>query len=357
MKFVQKHWWKVLTVQILLYVFFFGLSTPLSPGIEANSPQSIKTGEAMEMSITGYNTHFKKAKEPIRIWLEVDTAHAICAEAIKVIDDTHLKAAFTIPNQLPYENTVIAHATLIVNSAVDGSAIQPSAATITISPSSLDSIENKTTWTSCLVEQLYSNKQFDFPYRNILSETIRNLYFHVPMWFGMMFIFLASVIFSIMFLMNKNPLHDIKAKAYAEVGVVYGLLGLLTGGIWAQYTWGAFWSFDIKQNMSAIAVLIYLAYFVLRSSFDDFDKQARLGAVYNIFAFTMLVPLLFIIPRLYASLHPGNGGNPGLGGEDLDNTMRTVFYPAVIGWTLFGFWIGQLIIRISKIQATMRDEF
>ena len=170
-----------------------------------------------------------------------------------------------------------------------------------------------------------------------------------------MFILLASVIASIKYLRSQNPIYDIKAKAYAEVGVVYGILGLLTGGIWAQYTWGSFWSFDIKQNMSAIAVLIYLAYFVLRSSFDDFDKQARLGAVYNIFAFTMLIPLLFIIPRLYASLHPGNGGNPGFGGEDLDNTMRTIFYPAIIGFTLLGFWMGNILTRINNVWQKLID--
>ncbi len=350
---IKKHWWKVLTVLILLYVFLVGLLAPLAPGIEVVTPQSVKTGSVFEMQITGYNTHFTKAKEPIRAWLKIDSAHAICAEVIRIIDDTHLEAGFTVPNIIPGDDKVIVYTTLILNSDVDGSSIMPSAASVTID-STAD--KNEATWSSCLVSQLYANDQYNFPYRNILSETIRNLYFHVPMWFGMMFILLASVIASIRYLSSKNPIYDIKGKAYAQVGVVYGLLGLLTGGIWAQYTWGSFWSFDIKQNMSAIAVLIYLAYFVLRSSFDDFDKQARIGAVYNIFAFTMLVPLLFIIPRMYSSLHPGNGGNPGFGGEDLDNTMRTVFYPAVIAWTLFGFWIANLSIRVFKIRAKMMDE-
>ncbi|MFT6937764.1 MAG: heme exporter protein C [Saprospiraceae bacterium] len=102
--------------------------------------------------------------------------------------------------------------------------------------------------------------------------------------------------------------------------------------------------------MSAIALLIYMAYFVLRSSFDDEQQQARLSAIYNIFAFVSLVPLLFIIPRMYDSLHPGNGGNPAFGSEDLDNTMRMVFYPAVIGWTLLGFWIANLLARMGNIK-------
>ena len=136
---------------------------------------------------------------------------------------------------------------------------------------------------------------------------------------------------------------------------MFGFLGIITGGIWAQYTWGAFWSFDIKQNMSAIALLMYMAYFVLRSSFDDEQQKARLSAIYNIFAFACLIPLLFVIPRLYDSLHPGNGGNPGFGGEDLDNTMRMVFYPAVIGWTLLGVWFATIITRVQKVRQWWID--
>ncbi|MGB0864128.1 MAG: cytochrome c assembly protein, partial [Saprospiraceae bacterium] len=106
----------------------------------------------------------------------------------------------------------------------------------------------------------------------------------------------------------------------------------------------------------AIALLIYMAYFVLRGSFEDYDKRARIGAVYNIFAFAALIPLLFVIPRMTSSLHPGNGGNPGFGGEDLDNTMRTVFYPAVIAWTLLGFWISQLLYRFEKLKWKVLED-
>ena len=80
------------------------------------------------------------------------------------------------------------------------------------------------------------------------------------------------------------------------------------------------------------------------------DSVNRLGteAVYNIFAFAALVPLLFILPRLTDSLHPGNGGNPGFNTYDLDSNLRKVFYTAVIGWTLLGFWIATIKIRYKS---------
>jgi heme exporter protein C len=107
--------------------------------------------------------------------------------------------------------------------------------------------------------------------------------------------------------------------------------------------------------MTAIALLIYLAYFVLRSSFDDYEKRARIAAVYNIFAFAALIPLIFVIPRMTDSLHPGNGGNPAMGGEDLDNTMRMVFYPAIIGWTLMGVWMAQIVFRIQNLKEKLME--
>lgn len=182
----------------------------------------------------------------------------------------------------------------------------------------------------------------------ILNETIRNLYFHVPMWFGLMILMAVSAWYSVQYLRNPNSLTDWKATAFAEVGLLFGSLGMVTGMVWAYFTWGDWWSADPKQNTSAIALLLYFAYFILRGSFNEDQQKARISAVYNLFAFAALIPLLYILPRMTDSLHPGNGGNPGFGKYDLDNTMRLVFYPAVIGWTLLGVWMANLKVRIRQ---------
>ncbi|HMH22047.1 MAG TPA: cytochrome c biogenesis protein [Puia sp.] len=188
------------------------------------------------------------------------------------------------------------------------------------------------------------------PARPILHETIRNLYFHVAMWMSMMIFFIISVIYSIKYLRTGSLLADIYALEYAKVGIVFGILGVLTGSMWAGFTWGAFWSNDPKQLGAVVALLIYLAYLVLRNSMTDMDKRARIGAVYNIFAFAMLFPTIWIIPRMMESLHPGGlGGNPAF--NNLDSRMRLIFYPfAVPGWTLLGVWITSLRIRLQLLQ-------
>lgn len=196
---------------------------------------------------------------------------------------------------------------------------------------------------------------FTTPRLPILNETIRVLHFHVPMWFGMLFLFLASIIHAIRYLVSGNKVFDLYSEQLAQVGIFYGILGMLTGMFWATFTWGEPWSSDPKQNASAIGLLIYLAYFVLRGSIQDEEQKARISAVYNIFAFAALIPLLFILPRLTDSLHPGNGGNPGFNSYDLDSNLRKVFYPAVLGWTLLGFWIAAIKIRLNLIKEKSDD--
>ncbi|RZJ16865.1 MAG: ABC transporter permease [Acinetobacter sp.] len=188
------------------------------------------------------------------------------------------------------------------------------------------------------------------PHLNILNETIRNLYFHVPMWFAMIVLFSISVFYSIKFLWKGNEIDDIKAVESVNVGIVFSILGLVTGAIWAKFTWGQFWSFDVKQNFTAIAILLYFAYLVLRNSIDEDQKRAKISAIYNIFAFPMMVVLIMVLPRLQSSLHPGNGGNPGFNSYDLDSRMRAVFYPACLGWIIIGYWIYTIRFRIRTIE-------
>lgn len=195
----------------------------------------------------------------------------------------------------------------------------------------------------------------------ILNETIRNLFFHVCMWFGMMILFMVSVVYSVKYLRSNNYKYDIYARNYASVGTFLGILGYATGAIWVSVTWitsqhQSFGSVMKEPKLigAAIALLIYGAYFVLRGSFTDIDKRARISAVYNIFAFAMLFPSIWIIPRIVGSLHPGSpggdSGNPALDKKDMDALMRAVFWPAVLGWTLLSVWIATLKIRFELLR-------
>lgn len=208
----------------------------------------------------------------------------------------------------------------------------------------------------------------EVPNLPILEQSIRSLYFHVPMWFVMMFVMFMSMVFSLMHLASGDSagragagltdavMHrqrfDLYASEWARVGFLLGMLGLVTGSVWARSTWGAWWVFEeVKLNAAAAGILVYAAYFILRGSVEDEDRRARLSAVYNIFAFVMYIVLINVIPRIVeSSLHPGNGGNPGFSSYDLDNDMRRVFYPAVLGWGLLAGWLIDLSIRLKRLE-------
>jgi heme exporter protein C len=211
-----------------------------------------------------------------------------------------------------------------------------------------------------LVYTLIGGLLFPVPRVMILNETIRNLYFHVGMWWCMMLLYIVSVVHAVKYLSKPNLTSDIRSRQYAAVGTVFGVLGYATGAIWMSFTWAdpnnpAVASFgalakEPKLVGTAIALLTYFAYFVLRGSITDIDKRARIGAVYNIFAFAFLFPSIWIIPRLMESLHPGAEGNPALNYKDVDPRMRLVLYPAWIGWILLGVWISTLKIRLSILK-------
>ena len=191
---------------------------------------------------------------------------------------------------------------------------------------------------------------FDVPRLPILNETIRVLYFHVPMWFTMIFLLFLSSINAYRFISSGDLSYDLKSYNYANIGIFFGVLGIISGMIWAKYTWGTYWTNDPKLNGSAVGLLIYFSYFVLRNSVEEESKKGKISSVYNILAFSMLIPLIFILPRLTDSLHPGNGGNPGFNVYDLNSQLRIVFYPAVIGFILLGIWIADLRLRILKLK-------
>lgn len=345
-------WWKYLSIALIAYSIVAGLLVPLKPGITHVTPVSAKTGQAIEATFHGYNSFYtRSAASDIRIWLEFDSTNALGAQNIRVVDDTTLKARFVLPAVLPLgKQTTFLNA--IVDHPSDGVSLLPDAMEVSLDTAARGDASG---WTQTPIGQLHIVKDLSYPYRNVIYETIRNTYFHVPMWFALMFLFVASAVYSIRFLSKGLPEYDRKASAYAEMGLVFGGLGLVTGMLWAHFAWGKAWSNDIKQLMTAVCLLIYLAYFILRRSFDEPEKGARLAAVYNIFAFASIIPLLYIIPRMFASLHPGATGNPAFGSQDLDNTMRLVFYPAILGWSLFGFWLAQLRFRMKRVEDRSYD--
>lgn len=188
------------------------------------------------------------------------------------------------------------------------------------------------------------------PSVGFLGEGIRNLFYHVGMWFAMMAMLALSVAYSIGVLRTDSAVRDAGALAAADTGLLFGFAGIVTGMIWAGASWGAIWINDPKLNGAALGMIIYLAYKLLRASVPNPVKRARVAAVYNIFAFTFYVVFVFVLPRLAGqSIHPSPGGGMVMIPSNLDPQLRIIFYPALAGWILLSIWIFSLWFRYKKL--------
>jgi len=193
-----------------------------------------------------------------------------------------------------------------------------------------------------------------------LEQSSRAIFFHLPMWFGMYVMMLLSLVWSVQYLRTGRAQTDLKAREAAVMGVVFGVLGLLTGSLWSRVTWGAalpdtdpsaWWVWDPKQTLALIAVLLYVAYLVLRNAVEQPSKRGKLAAVYNVFATATIFPLTYIVPRQLQSLHPGAEG----ANVDFSAEYRLVLYPAFVGFLMLGIWIWELRVRQARLRHQLTE--
>lgn len=332
----MRHWWKALAIALLLGVVCVGLGVGLAPALVHVDRDRIAPGP-VELHLTTYRTDLRPDRPPF-VWLSNDSQR-VCASSVEVVDATHLRATVDVPAGLRAELT---H--LVV--------LPPGGDTLAL----LDAFWTEGRGTGITDSACGSDgtpaqaAPFRFPNRSLLTESIRNLFFHVPMWFTMMLLMTISVVMSMRHLRTGSMDDDGAALAAVRTGLLFAVLGLVTGSIWARVTWGGWWTSDTKLNGAAVTALVYAAYLVLRGSVSDPRKAARLAAVYNIFAYVLMLVFLMVLPRLSDSLHPGNGGNPAFNQYDLDDRLRLVFYPAVLGWMLLGTWAWTLARRLDRLQ-------
>ncbi|MBT8232282.1 MAG: cytochrome c biogenesis protein CcsA [Saprospiraceae bacterium] len=338
-------WWKILGVILTIYVLIAGFKVPLQPGILEYSENKAFAGQAFSTDLTTYNTYLKKATD-LNVWIWLPNDQLIKANGTEVINDTKVKADFLIPTDIEIKNGKSILATLMIDNAEEGHYFIRRAVTI-----KNESEANLHPGQFFDLSVIKSKTRFAFPFQHILYETLRNTFFHVAIWMSMFALLLVSCYHSIMYLKSSDQIHDKKSSSLTTVALVFGIAGLLTGSVWAKYTWGAFWTSDVKLNMTAISLLIYFGYWILRGSLNDMEVRARISSVFNLFAFVCLMILVMVIPRLSeGSLHPGNGGNPAFSTYDLDSAMRLVFYPAIVAYFLIGLWISELLFRYAKLE-------
>lgn len=348
MKWLRSYGWKLLGVILVAYGIYAGTSAKVGPGIVRVTPSAVEANRDFSITIEGYNTSFGfPGTEKLNGWIKTGNGIIACNN-ISVEDQNHLQMSFN-GIDLKSDSALSRSATIILEDQYHGMFLGSEMLRLRFEPNTsgqLDSISDQG-----VQPQKLDQSFFSFPYRYVLYETIRNLNFHVPMWFVMMTLMLISFIYSILYLRRERREYDIWANAFAKSGLLFGLMGIATGMFWANFTWGTPWTNDPKLNGAAVAVLMYIAYQILRGSIDDEDKVARISAVYNIFAYPLFIVLIIVLPKVADfSLHPGAGDSVAFSQYDLNDNLRKVFYPASLGWILIGVWVSQLTGRVDQLM-------
>lgn len=197
---------------------------------------------------------------------------------------------------------------------------------------------------------------YPIPYIPALGDRARVLFFHVPMAWVSVVAFFMSMFYSIKYLTKKNILYDFKASSAAGLGLLFCVLATITGSIWAKFNWGAFWNWDPRQTSIFVLLLIYGAYFALRSAVPSEDTRAKLSAVYSILAFVTVPFFIFVVPRIISSLHPDPIINMR-GKINMDTSMLMIFLGSVIGFVTLFFWMLNIKIRLSKIMLSGTNKY
>jgi heme exporter protein C len=193
---------------------------------------------------------------------------------------------------------------------------------------------------------------FELPVIPGLEEKARILFFHVPTAWISTLAFVTSMVYGIKYLRSRRSDDDVRSASAAGVGLLFCILATVTGAIWARFSWGTYWNWDPRQTSIFVLLLIYGAYFALRSAVEVEEKRASLSAVYTIIAAVVMPFFMFVIPRILASLHPQPVLNVE-GKTQMNTTMLVLLMASFSGFTAFSVWMWNTHVRVQRLGMRM----
>lgn len=188
-----------------------------------------------------------------------------------------------------------------------------------------------------------------------LGEASRIFFFHVPVAWVTVLAFLISFIYSILYLRKRKLTYDINASAAARLGLLFAVLATISGSIFAKSTWGSFWNWDPRETSIFILLLIYGAYFALRSAVEPEERKAVLSGVYAILAFVTVPFLVFVVPRVYRSLHPTDSVINVRFHIQMPPAILVTFLASLVGFTFLFLWMFKLESAVNKMSDRLKE--
>jgi heme exporter protein C len=180
----------------------------------------------------------------------------------------------------------------------------------------------------------------------------RILYIHAPAAWLFMLCAFASMVGSVVFLINKDFRWDTVAVSVTEVALPFGAINLVTGMIWARIIWGVWWVWDARLTFMLISWLMYAGYLIFRRAIDEPTQRARVSAVLSILTFPAVV-ITWKAIEWWRTQHPGPVISLRTGGEQrMDPAMQSALYWNFLAVILFAI----VLVAIRMRQEAVRRE-
>lgn len=195
------------------------------------------------------------------------------------------------------------------------------------------------------------------PTERVMGEVQKVFYFHIGTAWTALLGFILAGVFSVVYLITKDLKWDRFQVAAIEVSLVFFLITIVLGSIWARPAWNTWWTWDPRLTTAAVTELIYVAYFMLRQGIDDPDRRARFGAVYALVG-GLSAPITFFAIRLFRTIHPVviGGTNPEAdGGFSMTPDMRTAFFIALIAFSIIFIDLFWNRLRLGDLQEKVEQ--
>lgn len=171
-----------------------------------------------------------------------------------------------------------------------------------------------------------------------LGNYVRIAFFHIPTAWVAVVAFFGAAYWGARYLKTRELRYDAKSARSAILGLIFTLMATVSGAVFSKLTWGAYWNWDPRQTTIFVLLLIYAAYVTLRMTMRDERARASSSAVYALFSFIAVPFLVFILPRMFFSLHPSPVLNE-TGRIDMDAVMLGTLVLSLIDMTLIYIWL------------------
>jgi len=172
-------------------------------------------------------------------------------------------------------------------------------------------------------------------------------YFHVPSWFVMFSGAFLCAGASVRYLTKGSREADHYAITGAELAVVFGLIGLITGPLWGRKAWGVWWQWDVKLTLALVVWLSFVAYLLLRR-FGGPGSE-KLAAAVGIFG-AVNIPFVYYSVNWWRTIHPKTSVVPTLGPG-----MRGTFWFCTLAFMLLMVLIVAVRVRLERHRALVTD--